>query len=493
MSVQVGSFVAFLSEALASLRKLPATTTAAGLLGLLAATCSARLAYRWYRLSHIPGPFWASVSSYWIMKATLDGVAPYAYREVTDKYGHGVQKLDPARDNLFSMRDEVKHRELRAKMAAGYSGKENLSMEGTIDYQIAKLINLIETKYLSRGGEYRPMDFGQKGQFFTLDVISDLAFGQPFGFLEKDADVFDYLKITKGFIPFMIVLCHQYWLADILHSKPFQGLFPKAGDKIGFGAFIGVTNKAVAARFKPGAENQFDMLGSFIRHGLTQEEASGEALLQVMAGSDTSATTIRMVLLYLLTIPRAYRKLQQEIDEAIAAGKVSSPIKNTEGKELPYLQAVIKETLRLNPPASGPFFKQVPPGGDVINGLFVPGGTQIGSSPLGIHRSKKTFGEDAEIFRPERWLDETDPERLAKMANTVDLVFHYGKYQCIGRPVALMEFNKIFVEVKNPDRLLRRFEFSLVNPQKPADITNYGIWVIENFWVRIEKRDQQAQ
>ena len=224
-----------------------------------------------------------------------------------------------------------------------------------------------------------------------------------------------------------------------------------------------MTNKAVAERYKPGAEQKFDMLGSFIRHGLTQEEASGEALLQVMAGSDTSATTIRIVLLNLLTIPRAYQRLQKEIDDAIAAAKISSPIKNSEGKDLVYLQAVIKEALRMNPPASGPFFKQVPPGGDVIHGIFVPAGTQIGSSAFSIHHSKTIFGEDADVFRPERWLEETDQARLAKMTSTVDLVFHYGKYQCLGRPVALMEFNKIFVEVR-----IRRLDFP--DPPTSADL-----------------------
>jgi hypothetical protein len=54
-------------------------------------------------------------------------------------------------------------------------------MEGTIDKQIAKLVALIERKYISSGKDYRPMDLGKKGQFFTLDVISDLAFGKAFG------------------------------------------------------------------------------------------------------------------------------------------------------------------------------------------------------------------------------------------------------------------------------------------------------------------------
>jgi cytochrome P450 len=188
------------------------------------------------------------------------------------------------------------------------------------------------------------------------------------------------------------------------------------------------------------------MLGSFIRHGLTQEEASGEALLQVVAGSDTSAGTIRAVMLNILTHPTMYLKLKKEIDEGIAAGTISSPIKDTEARELPYLQAVIKEGLRIMPPASGAFFKTVPPAGDVIDGKFIPGGTQIGSSPLGIHCSKKIFGLDADLFRPERWT-EASPEKFAHMASTVDLIFHYGKYQCLGKSVALMEFNKIFVEV----------------------------------------------
>jgi cytochrome P450 len=196
----------------------------------------------------------------------------------------------------------------------------------------------------------------------------------------------------------------------------------------------------------PEAKLRHDMLGSFIRHGINQEQASGEALLQVVAGSDTSAGTLRSVMLGLLTNPNAYRKLQLEIDERIKAGSVSSPIRDSEARQLPYLQATIREGLRLMPPASGAFDKEVPPAGDTIDGKFIPGGTQIGSSPLGIHRSKKTFGIDAELFRPERWLV-ASPEKFAEMAGTVDLVFHYGKYQCLGKNVALMEFNKVFVEV----------------------------------------------
>ena len=120
-----------------------------------------------------------------------------------------------------------------------YSGKENHALEATIDSQVAKFIELIERKYISTSSDYHPMDLGEKGQFFTLDTISELAFGHAFGFMETDSDKYDYIKITKAFIPFVVFLCHATPLAALLHSRLFRGLFPKAGDKLGFGAFIG--------------------------------------------------------------------------------------------------------------------------------------------------------------------------------------------------------------------------------------------------------------
>ena len=112
-------------------------------------------------------------------------------------------------------------------------------METTFDTQIFKLVELIETKYLSTGRRYRPLNFAQKGQYFTLDVISALAFGKPFGYMEQDDDVFDYIKITDSLIPSMLVLANVPSLAKILQSRVFRGLMPKESDKLGFGAFIG--------------------------------------------------------------------------------------------------------------------------------------------------------------------------------------------------------------------------------------------------------------
>jgi cytochrome P450 len=216
----------------------------------------------------------------------------------------------------------------------------------------------------------------------------------------------------------------------------------------------------VAQRFGPGKESKDDMLGSFIRHGLTPEQAHSEIVNQMYApisrfiaqtdekhsigGSDTTAITIRVIILYLMTTPRVLAKLRAEYTNA----KVSSPITDAEAKNLPYLQAIIKEGLRIWPPLTGLQGKLVPPGGDVINGHFVPAGTKVGTAIFGIMRNKQIFGEDVDVFRPERWI-EASPEKLKEREQTGELVFGTGRFGCLGKRLAWIELNKVFVEVRS--------------------------------------------
>jgi cytochrome P450 len=168
-----------------------------------------------------------------------------------------------------------------------------------------------------------------------------------------------------------------------------------------------------------------------------------------IAGSDTTATAVRATFLYIITIPRVHHKLLTEISSAT----LSSPISDAEAKKLPYLQAVIKEGLRIYPPVAGLMAKKVPPGGDTINGMFVPGGTQIGYGAWGIFRNKKIWGDDADAFLPERWLE---GENIREQELALELIFAAGRYQCLGKSVALMELNKVFVEVCPPCTCLSR-------------------------------------
>lgn len=112
-----------------------------------------------------------------------------------------------------------------------------------------------------------------------------------------------------------------------------------------------------------------------------------------------------------------------------------------------YAQAVVYEGLRIRPPATATFGKEVPPGGDTIHGYFVPGGTTVASNLTALMRSKTLFGEDAEMFRPERFL-EADEATRAEMQRNVELTFGYGRWMCAGKAIAFLELNKTVFEVR---------------------------------------------
>ena len=163
----------------------------------------------------------------------------------------------------------------------------------------------------------------------------------------------------------------------------------------------------------------------------------------------------------------AYQSLQSEVDRAVSDGTISSPITSREARDLPYLQvtihrtthrrgrilltwvtqAVVYEGLRLNTPLTSLASKEVPPEGDTINGQFVPGGTRLGQSLYSIMRDKAVFGNDADLFRPERWLEISDLERL-RWRQQVELAFGTGRWGCCGKSLAFLEMNKVYVEVR---------------------------------------------
>nr|XP_036576508.1 benzoate 4-monooxygenase cytochrome p450 [Colletotrichum truncatum]KAF6783265.1 benzoate 4-monooxygenase cytochrome p450 [Colletotrichum truncatum] len=386
-----------------------------------------------------------------------------------------AMRLDPGKDNILSTRDDEVHSMLRSRMAAGYSGKEVENLEAKIDENIVRLMHLIE-KYVSKDKEF---DFGIKAQYYTLDVISDLAFGEPFGDVESDSDVHQYIHTMEENMPNIVLTAALPWLLKLFSSPLFRSLLPSEKDAIGVGKTIGIAKKVVAERFGPNKKVPRDMLGSFIAHGLNQEEASSEILMQILAGSDTTATAIRGTLLHILTSPRVTEALRAEIE----AAKPSWPvITDAEAREMPYLTAVIKEGLRIFPPVVGLMSKEVPKGGDTFKGVYLPEGTRIGYGAWGIFRQTDVWGSDAHDFRPERWL-EAEGEKLKSMEGALELIFGYGKWQCLGRNVAMMQLRKIFVE------LLRRFDLTVIDPTKPWKSLNYGIFVQSQFWIRGYKRD----
>ncbi|KAJ5360109.1 hypothetical protein N7517_009300 [Penicillium concentricum] len=423
--------------------------------------------------------------------------SPEVWMHVNNKPGYKrsdwyyrATRIEYRKDNVFSQTDNAKHEQRRKQMAPGYSGRENTRLEGSVDERVQEFLTLIRSKYISSDRHVVPMDLAKKVQYFTLDVISSVGLGKAFGMLQSDHDVDNYLQSSEEGLAISntalaMGLC---WITQM----PFIGRFiaPSPKDNNGFGKMMATCFRLVDERAAGSTNERSDMLASFMRHGLAGDELRTEALEQIIAGSDTTASAIRGTLLYLITNPRVYFKLQREIDDAVRHGRAPSTgeglVTSSQAKSLPYLQAVIREGLRVAPPVVNIFARDVPAGGDtvVVDGesVFLPGGACIGYSAYAMHKSEKTYGKDAEAFRPERWLD-SDPVKLAAMVRANDLIFGYGKFQCLGKPVAQIEIGKTVFE------LLRNFDIALINPTRPWDAQNYlGLFAISDMWVQVTER-----
>ena len=147
-----------------------------------------------------------------------------------------------------------------------------------------------------------------------------------------------------------------------------------------------------------------------------------------------------------MTNPKVYCRLQAEIDQGIGQGAICSPITDEEARNLPYLQAVIREGLRLWPPATG-LLPKASKQDEIVCGVHIPAGTNVAWAPWTVMRHKGTFGEDAEMSRPERWLD-IPVNEWRVMEQTVLMDFASGsRWECLGKTIAMIELNKTYVEV----------------------------------------------
>ena len=130
-------------------------------------------------------------------------------------------------------------------------------------------------------------------------------------------------------------------------------------------------------------------------------ELTGDALLLLMAGTDSTAHTLVTATYAMLTRPEMLQALVTELKEAIP--KRDSLAEWSALEKLPYLRAVVEESLRYVSGPPGRLPRTVPSTGAVFCGRQIPPGTITTSGAYVHHRKPKAF-EDPDTFRPERWL-----------------------------------------------------------------------------------------
>ncbi|EFY86969.1 putative elymoclavine monooxygenase [Metarhizium acridum CQMa 102] len=167
----------------------------------------------------------------------------------------------------------------------------------------------------------------------------------------------------------------------------------------------------------------------------------------VAGGSDTTSYTLACAFFYILSSPEIYAKLVKELDENVAF--IRDTFDYNKIQNLSYLNAVIKETLRISVPVPGCLPRIVPESGTTLGSVYLPAGTAVSISQQSISFHETIF-PSPEKFIPERWLG-NEAQRLDKW----NVAFSRGPRQCIGTSLAYLELRCVLAY------FLSRFEMAL--------------------------------
>ncbi|WEW56407.1 hypothetical protein PRK78_001850 [Emydomyces testavorans] len=180
-----------------------------------------------------------------------------------------------------------------------------------------------------------------------------------------------------------------------------------------------------------------------------------EAQALMFGGADTTGTTLMHGTFYILKLPHVYQRLKEELHSAWPNFNTLPDL--TDLEKLPYLTAVLKESLRISPGVASALPRVVPPSGTKLSGHFIPGGTVVGMSSHFVHRNEAVFDKPNE-FIPERWLGE-EGKQLDKWLFS----FSYGPRSCVGQNLAWAELYFCFAH------LYRKFDVT-IDPSSPSEL-----------------------
>jgi cytochrome P450 len=276
----------------------------------------------------------------------------------------------------------------------------------------------------------------------AYDIISEVGFGAPFGFVESATDVGGLIQgFHDGLVPFgLMARLYPFtnWVKSTWVGEKY--LVAKPEHESGIGTLMRFRDKLIAQRQKDieaGKVDRVDLLQTFLDartedgKPLDMSYIKAEILLVLLAGADTTGTAFQAMMCFIMSSSTVYAKLMEELDAATRAGKLSpTPQYDEVNQHCPYYVACVRESMRLCPSAPNIFPRLVGKGGMELEGKYIPEGMEVTCNPWLVHRDEKIYGSDACEFRPERWLES---EERTKVYNKYNMAFGYGARACLGR------------------------------------------------------------
>ncbi|KAI1060322.1 hypothetical protein LB506_011241 [Fusarium annulatum] len=389
-------------------------------------------------LRSLPGPFMARFTRLWLFRQYCGGnyvwtnielhkkhgpivrIAPDQYSLDNPEaakiiYGHGTQFVkaswylpwgDPVDRNLFNEIDPKVHGIMRRQVSNVYTMSNMVSYEPYVD----ECTEILCQRLIEFSASNAPINMARWFQYYAFDMIGKITFSKRFGCLDAGKNHRDIIKALDDSAQLASAL-GLYPLIFHYLLKIFKYL-SKDQDAKGPAYIAQYAEEQVAARQieKQRDDKPQDFVAKLLEGQKERPDTVTDHAIRlssganIAAGSDTTAITLSNILYNLCKHPATMHKLRQELGDARPSGHISNPITFREAQGLPYLQAVIKEGLRLHPAVGFTMPRVVPKGGKRLAGRFFPEGTIVGINPWVAHRNTDIFGQDADEFRPERWL-----------------------------------------------------------------------------------------
>ncbi|KAF2797408.1 cytochrome P450 [Melanomma pulvis-pyrius CBS 109.77] len=306
-----------------------------------------------------------------------------------------------------------------------------------------KYVDLLVSK-LKEGVESdqdQKFDMVRNYNFTTFDVMGDLTFGEPLHMLDN-AEYDPWVSIIFGSIKAgsrISILTHWPALYKVFKALLPQSATQKRQDHFNY-AVQRVTKRLEKGRDSEGVDLWDMVLKQEDGKGLTRGEMDANASLFMIAGTETTATLVSGLTYLLLKNPECMSKLVHEIRASFAG---SADMHMEDVAALPYLNACMKEALRLYPPVASGLPRLTPPAGSTICGEYIPGGYTVTVPHLAMYTSARNF-KDPHSFIPERW---TGDERFADDNKVALQPFSFGTRDCVGKNMAYHEMRLIMTKV----------------------------------------------
>ncbi|KAI0180566.1 cytochrome P450 [Hypoxylon sp. FL1284] len=355
--------------------------------------------------------------------------------------------------------DREEHQLLRRQLSHGFSDKMMREQEPIIGSYVDLLIQRVHENCLNGAAA---LDMRNWYTFTSFDVIGDLGFGSAFGSLQ-DSKCHPWVKIVTS----SIIEVTMFQTLLVLGLRPAINLARRWGLLPVRDQNLALAREKLEQRVKLGASRPDFMEGLINKKGewnMSMDHLLVNAELLISAGSETTSSLLAGATYLLATNPEHLAKLTQEVRSSF---KSDSEITLTSVGDLRYMLAVLDESLRRYPPASGDLPRLVPKGGVTILGKHVAEGTAVQIYQYPINHDKRWW-KNPWKFAPERWLG--DPEYKGDRREAMQ-PFSYGPRNCIGKNLAYAEMRLILAKI------IFNFDMTLCDDSKDwLNQRAYGIW-----------------